>query len=207
ESQSRTWENFVGRSYAFWQWCWPLMQQQLGTHLEGLTLDNVYESVNVVERSLIRTEADEATYNLHIMIRFELELALIEGSLSVRDLPGAWNEKYRAYLGLAVPDDARGCMQDIHWSIGSLGYFPTYTLGNLYAAQFFQTAKQAMPDLDAAMAAGEFSGLLGWLRKNIHQQGMRRRSADLCVAVTGRPLSAEPLLEHLEGKFGPLYGI
>ncbi|MCC7407203.1 MAG: carboxypeptidase M32, partial [Phycisphaeraceae bacterium] len=141
ESQSRTWENFVGRSHPFWQWCWPLMQQHLGAQLDGLSLDDVYESVNLVGRTLIRTESDEATYNLHIMIRFELELALIDGSLSVRDLPGAWNEKYRAFLGIEVPDDARGCMQDIHWSIGSLGYFPTYTLGNLYAAQFFQAAR------------------------------------------------------------------
>ncbi|MCC7204567.1 MAG: carboxypeptidase M32 [Phycisphaeraceae bacterium] len=207
ESQSRTWENFVGRSRPFWQWCWPLMQQHLDAQLDGLSLDDVYESVNLVQRSLIRTESDEATYNLHIMIRFELELALIDGSLSVRDLPGAWNEKYRACLGIEVPDDARGCMQDIHWSIGSLGYFPTYTLGNLYAAQFFQAARAAIPDLDAHFAAGDFAPLLAWLRKNIHQQGMRHRSHDLCVMITGRPLSADPLLDHLTTKFSPLHGL
>ena len=170
--------------------------------------DDWYFAINDVRPSLIRTEADEATYNLHVLLRFEIERALLRKELSPADLPAAWNEKMRQYLGLTPPDDARGCLQDIHWSGGAVGYFPTYTLGNLYAAQFFEKA-QGRPggDLDAPFARGDFAPLLGWLRKNIHSQGKRYTPPKLVQKVTGKSLSAEPLLRHLRRKAGELYGI
>lgn len=205
ESQSRLWENFVGRSRSFWQWALPKLKQQFGSPVAHLSLQDVYASANLVQPSLIRVESDEATYNLHIMIRFELERALLRGDLSASDLPGAWNTAYRDYLGLEVPDHARGCMQDIHWSMGALGYFPTYTLGNLYAAQFFEAASQEIPGLEEQFAQGHFDDLLHWLRLKIHSQGRRYRSAELCEHVTGQPPSAEPLIRHLEKKLLPLH--
>ncbi|MCG3178086.1 MAG: Thermostable carboxypeptidase 1 [Phycisphaerae bacterium] len=207
ESQSRTWENQVGRSREFWRWCHPHLANFFGDAVAGFGEQEVYESANMVEPSLIRVEADEATYNLHIMIRFELERAIVRGDLAAADLPGEWNARYRDYLGVEVPDDAVGCMQDIHWSMGAMGYFPTYTLGNLYAAQFFEAAAAAIGDLPARIAAGDFAALKKWLNANIHAHGQRYRSADLCRVVTGKPLDAEPLMRHLEGKFGPLYGL
>jgi len=207
ESQSRMWENQVGRSRAFWRWCLPVLRQCYGSAADGLTVDDVFGGTNVVRPSLIRVEADEVTYNLHIMVRFELERALMNGGLGAADLPGAWNEKYRQYLGVEVPDDARGCMQDVHWSHGAIGYFPTYTLGNLYAAQFFRTAEADLPDLQRMIEAGQFASLKTWLVQNIHRHGMRYRSGELCEHVTRRPLTAEPLLAYLEGKLSPLYGL
>jgi len=156
---------------------------------------------------LIRVEADEATYNMHVMIRFELERSLLAGNLAVADLPEAWNEMYREFLGVEVPDDRRGCLQDIHWSMGALGYFPTYTLGNLYSAQFFEAACDAIPGLVEGFAEGQFAPLLAWLREQIHRHGRRSRPGQLCEQVTGRPLSAEPLMRHLEAKFRPLHGL
>ncbi|QQE12248.1 carboxypeptidase M32 [Planctomycetota bacterium] len=205
ESQSRLWENQVGRSEAFWKWCMPLMHEHFGEKFAGVHARDVYESLNIVERSLIRTQADEVTYNLHIMIRFELELALVRGDLNVADLPGAWNEKYKDYLGIDVPDDGVGCLQDIHWSLGAIGYFPTYTLGNLYSAQFYEKANQELGDLHAMFEQGDFTTLLGWLRKNIHEHGMRYRAGELCEVVTGEKLKADALLRHLEGKYGEVY--
>jgi carboxypeptidase Taq len=207
ESQSRLIENFVGRSRAFWTWCLPKLHAHFGAPATELSLDEAVGGVNIVRRSLIRTAADEATYNLHIMVRFELERAMLRGDLSAADLPGAWNEKYKAYLDLDVPSDRQGCLQDIHWSMGAMGYFPTYTLGNLYAAQFFEAAAAELGDIHAMVARGEFAPLIGWLTRNIHSQGMRYRSAELCEVVTGKPVSAAPLLRHLSGKFRPLYGL
>ena len=210
ESQSRLWENQVGRSRAFWSWCFPKLRETFGDAIDGLTEDEVYAACNRVQPSLIRVEADEATYNLHIMIRFELERALLKGDLSADELPGAWNEKYREYLGVDVPDDARGCLQDIHWSMGALGYFPTYTLGNLYGAQFFEAATEALGGrdaVDALFARGEFGPMLDWLREHIHEPGKTFTSAELCERVTGKPLSADPLLRHLESKLLPIYGL
>jgi len=209
ESQSRLWENQVGRSRAFWTWCHPLLIEYFGDAVAGLSPDEVYVAANRVSPSLIRVEADEATYNLHIMIRFELERDLMKGDLTAADLPAAWNQKYRDYLGVepAAGDDAQGCLQDIHWSMGALGYFPTYTLGNLYSAQFFEAAQAELGDLHAMVAVGDFAPLLGWLRKNIHAAGMTYTSADLCQHVTGKPLSADPLLRHLETKLLPIYGL
>ncbi len=206
ESQSRLWENQVGRSRAFWIWCAPKLQEFFGDAVTRFSVDDLYGAANIVTPSLIRVEADEATYNMHIMVRFELERALVRGDLAPADIPGTWNVKYKEYLGLDVPDDRRGCLQDIHWSSGNLGYFPTYTLGTLYAAQFFEKALQEIPGLYKQVERGEFSALRHWLNENIHAQGMRYRSAELCRHVTGKPLGAEPLMRHLEGKLLPLYG-
>ncbi len=207
ESQSRMWENQVGRSRAFWAWLHPTLGDFLGSAAARLSLEDCYGGVNVVEPDFIRVEADEATYNLHIMVRFDLERALMRGELEAAEIPLQWNELYREYLGLEVPDDRRGCLQDVHWSAGSIGYFPTYTLGNLYAAQFFEKARADLPDLDRQFAQGDFAPLRRWLNRNIHAHGQRYRAADLCMHVTGRPLSADPLLRHLEGKLRPLYGV
>jgi carboxypeptidase Taq len=207
EGQSRMWENQVGRSRVFWSWLAPRLPEFFGDAVRGFSLEELYEAANIVEPGFIRVEADEATYNLHVMIRFEIERALIGGELEPAAIPSVWNVKYREYLGLVVPDDRRGCLQDIHWSMGSIGYFPTYTLGNLYAAQFFEAARREMPELDASFAAGRFDPLLTWLNRKIHQQGMRHPAATLCELVTGAPLSPEPLMRHLEGKLRPLYGL
>ena len=207
ESQSRMWENLVGRSRAFWKFFMPKAREIFPEQLKDVSEDQWYFAVNDVRPSLIRTESDEATYNLHILLRFELEKAMLTGDLNVADLPGAWNEKMQKYLGVDVPDDARGCLQDIHWSGGALGYFPTYTLGNLYAAQFFEQATKDLGDLQGQISRGEFGGLLGWLREKIHSQGKRYRAVELVKNVTGRALSAEPLLAHLRKKAAEVYGV
>jgi carboxypeptidase Taq len=207
ESQSRMWENQVGRSRAFWSWCYPMLAEYFGDATAGLTEGQIYGGANIVNPGLIRVEADEATYNLHIMIRFEIERLLMKGDLGVDDLPEVWNAKYKEYLQVDVPDDRRGCMQDIHWSMGAIGYFPTYTMGNLYCAQFFEAAREQLGDLDTMFAKGEFTPLRHWLNENIHAHGKRYRSADLVQHVTGKPLTADPLMRHLEGKLRPLYGV
>ncbi len=207
ESQSRLWENQVGRSLAFWTWCLPHVKEFFGRAVSGLTLDDVYGSANVVRPDFIRVEADEATYNMHIMIRFDIERALMNGELAVPELPAVWNRKYKEYLDLDVPDDRRGCLQDIHWSGGSFGYFPSYSLGNLYAAQFFEKARMDMPDLLKQVEKGQFGGLKQWLNEKIHCHGQRYSAADLCRRVTGRDLGAEPLLRYLEAKLRPLHGL
>ncbi len=207
ESQSRMWENQVGRSESFWKWCHPLLKEHFGAPVASLTFDDVYGGANIVKPDFIRVEADESTYNIHIMIRFELERAILAGNLEVKDIPDAWNSKYRDYLGLEVPNDSKGCLQDIHWSMTSMGYFPTYTLGNLYCAQFFEKAVEAHPDMVEEFASGQFDTLLHWLRTNIHEQGRKYRAADLVEVVTGKPLSSEPLMRHLESKLRPLYKV
>lgn len=205
ESQSRLWENLVGRSRAFWQWAVTVARRHFGIALDPFPTESIYRDANRVERSLIRVEADEATYNLHVMVRFELELALLRGELDAADLPAAWSAKYRDHLGTDVPDDRRGCLQDIHWSCGLFGYFPTYTLGNLHAAQFFQAARRDLGDLDRAFERGDFTPLRDWLTANIHAHGQRYRAAELCRRVTGADLSPEPFLGYLEGKLREVY--
>jgi carboxypeptidase Taq len=207
ESQSRLWENMVGRSRPFWEWALPLAREHFGAAAASLTVDGVYGAVNLVEPSLIRVDADEATYNLHIMLRFDLERPLLAGDLSIGDLPAAWNDRMRSDLGVEVPDDRRGVLQDVHWSMGAIGYFPTYTLGTLYAAQFWQTVRREIPDLDEQFRRGQFGALLGWLRERVHAHGMRYRADELCRHVTGESLRPEPLLEYLEAKLRPLYGL
>ena len=207
ESQSRMWENFVGRSRPFWTYLFPTIQEAFPVALAGVAFDDFYFAINDVRPSFIRVEADEVTYNLHIMLRFELEQALISGDLKPADVPGAWNEKFSDYFSLAVPNDSQGCLQDIHWSAGLLGYFPTYALGNMYSAQFFEAAGRDLGDLDAAFAEGRFRPLREWLNSKIHSQGKRFPAPRLVEVVTGRPLSHEPLIAHLRAKFGGLYGL
>lgn len=207
ESQSRMWENFVGRSKAFWIWALPHAQTMMASGLENYSVDDLYKATNRVERSYIRVEADEATYNLHVMLRFGIERSLIRGDLTVADLPAAWNERFKTMLGVEVPDDRRGCLQDVHWSFGLIGYFPTYTLGNLYAAQFWETINEDIPDLESHMQEGDFEALLRWLRVNIHIHGRRFAAGELCERVTGKPLSSEPLMNHLERKLKPVYNL
>jgi carboxypeptidase Taq len=207
ESQSRLWENFVGRSRPFWEHFYPRAQQVFDQALAGVGLDDFLFAVNDVRRSLIRVEADEATYNLHIVLRFEMEQALVKGDLKPADVPGAWNEKFQKMLGLTPPNDTQGCLQDIHWSFGGIGYFPTYTLGNLYAAQFMEQAREDLPGLDDDFRQGSFGRLKGWLNEKIHRQGQRYRAGALCQRVTGKPLSVEPLTRYLRGKYTPLYGL
>jgi carboxypeptidase Taq len=207
ESQSRMWENFVGRSRPFWEYFYPQAQAMFPDALADVSLDDFYFAINDVRPSLIRTESDEVTYNLHILIRFELELALVNDELRVADLPSAWNAKYREYLGIESPTDSDGVLQDVHWSGGAIGYFPTYSLGNLYAGQLFEAAARDLGDLHAMFRRGEFVPLRDWLRTHIHSQGRRYPAAELASRLTGVPLSHDALLRHLRGKFGPLYGL
>jgi carboxypeptidase Taq len=206
ESQSRLWENMVARSLPFWRYLYPRAREKFPS-LRDLSLATFYRAVNDVRPSLIRVEADEVTYNLHILLRFELEIRLIRGDLEVRSLPEAWNEKMHTYLGLTPPDYASGVMQDVHWSSGSIGYFPTYTLGNLYAAQFMDKVTQDLGDLGALMESGYFGPLLQWLRQKIHSQGSRYRPKELIRHVTGEDLNPKYLLHYLEGKYAPMYGL
>jgi len=200
ESQSRLWENLVGRSREFWRFFLPRVQAVF-PELSGVPLEAVYKAVNQVRPSLIRVEADEVTYNLHIIFRFHLERELINGGLAVGDLPEAWNEAVRRSLDLTVPDDAQGVLQDVHWSGGHLGYFPTYTLGNLYAAQFFAAACREVGGLSEAVARGEFLPLLRWLRQKIHALGSTLWPRELVREVTGKDLSPGPFIAYLEEKF------
>jgi carboxypeptidase Taq len=205
ESQSRLWENQVGRGRPFWEHFFPRARQVFLDALADVTLDDFLFAVNEVQRSYIRVEADEATYNLHIILRFELEQALMAGTLQAADVPGAWDEKFHQLFGLTPPSQAQGCLQDIHWSGGGIGYFPTYTLGNLYAAQLMEQARQDLGDLDADFRQGQFGRLKAWLNEKVHRPGQRYRPADLCRRVTGKPLSHRPLLVYLRNKYAPLY--
>ncbi|MGE3408779.1 MAG: carboxypeptidase M32 [Pirellulales bacterium] len=207
ESQSRMWENLVGRSRPFWEHFYGEVQRAFPAALGDVGLDDFYFAINDVRPTLIRVESDEATYNLHILIRFELEQALIRDDLRVAELPAAWNEKYQQYLGIQPPGDADGVLQDIHWSAGLVGYFPTYSLGNLYAAQFFDQADRDLGGLHAQFSQGEFQPLLAWLQQQIHVHGRRFPATELIQRVTGKPLSHGPLITQLRSKLGPLYGL
>jgi carboxypeptidase Taq len=207
ESQSRLWENLVGRGRAFWAYWLPMARRIFHEALADVPLERFYAAVNHVAPSLIRVRADEATYNLHIIVRFELEQDLLAGNLAVGDVPAAWNEKYREYLGVTPANDAEGCLQDIHWSAGLVGYFPTYTLGNVYAAQLFAAAEAQLGGFDEAFARGDFAGLLGWLREKIHRQGQRYRAADLVERITGCRPDHRPLIDGLRRKYAELYEI
>jgi carboxypeptidase Taq len=200
ESQSRLWENLVGRSKPFCEWVLPLLRRHLGGPFGSLDAQDLYRMVNRVQLSLIRIEADETTYNLHVALRFELELALIEGRLAVRDLPEAWAEATHRLLGLETPDVLHGVLQDIHWGSGMIGYFPTYTLGNLMAAQLWNALESDLPGLEADIAAGRFTPLREWLREHIHRHGRKFDSRELLRRATGEELSVEPWLAYLEGK-------
>ncbi len=207
ESQSRLWENFVGRSSQFWQWCFPELQRQFGQAWQDLSPTDLYRDANLVSPSLIRVEADEVTYNLHIMIRYELEQELIGGQLRVADAPAAWNQRYQDYLGIQPPSDRDGILQDVHWSAGLIGYFPTYTLGNLYAAQLMKAAERQIPDLGSQVLGGDLRPLLDWLRQHIHRQGGCYLPGELVKQACGEALSAQPLIDYLNQKLLPIYGL
>jgi carboxypeptidase Taq len=204
ESQSRLWENLVGRSRPFWRHAFPALQAAFADQLGGIDDEEFYRAINRVEPSLIRVEADEVTYNLHIILRFELELAVIEGELEPADLPAAWNERVGEYLDIDVPDDAHGVLQDPHWCFG-FGYFPTYALGNLVAAQLWSRLKEDRPTLQDEISVGSFDALRGWLIEHVHMRGSTLTLNETLDGVLGEPLSAEPHLEYLRAKYGELY--
>ncbi len=209
ESQSRLWENLVGRSASFWTWALPRFQETFGgvEGIEGLDLDTLLPALHVVRPSLIRVEADEVTYNLHVVARFEIERRLVAGDIAVADLPELWDTTYHDLLSVRPSGAADGVLQDIHWSMGAFGYFPTYALGNLVAAQLMEAARRDVTDLDAAIAAGDLAPLLGWLRHHIHAHGRHHDAADLVQAATGRPLAADAFLAHVDTTVEATYGI
>ena len=207
ESQSRLWENQVGRSAPFWQYWEPRYRALFPEQLAGLDAEGLLLAVNAVGRQPIRVEADEVFYNLHIMLRFRLERALFAGELAVKDLPGAWNELSRSMLGLEPRDDAEGCLQDVHWSGGAFGYFPSYCLGNMIAAQLWETARRALPGLDDELRAGGAASLHGWLRREVHGRGKQLDTRALTLAVTGEELGPKALLRYLKGRYGALYRV
>ena len=207
ESQARLWENRVGRSRGFWEHFLPRASERFPEALGDVDLDEFHFAVNRVTPSLIRIHADEVTYNVHVMIRFELERALMSGDLAAADVPGAWNDAYRKYLGVTPSNDAEGCLQDGHWAEGLIGYFPTYTLGDVFAAQLFARAGRELGDLEGSFARGEFRDLVRWLGERIYRQGGRYPSARLIEVVTGAPPDHRPLVEALRARYGALYDL
>ena len=205
ESQSRMWENLLGRSRAFWRYYLPIVRAFFPEQLADITHEQFYRAINKVEPSLIRVEADEVTYNMHIFVRFELEQALLTGELDVADVPDAWNAKYEEYLGITPPNDADGCLQDVHWSHAMIGYFPTYSLGNIISAQLYNSAKADTPDLEAGFARGEFLPLLAWMREHVHAHGSKFTAAELLEREIGTGLDAQPLLDYLTTKYTDVY--
>ncbi|WP_139489467.1 carboxypeptidase M32 [Brevibacillus dissolubilis] len=207
ESQSRFIENILGRSLPFWQHFYGDLQNHFPTQFKDVSLEQFYRAINISEPSLIRTDADELTYNLHIMVRYEIEKGLISQELNVADLPGIWNEKYKEYLGIDVPNDKMGVLQDVHWAGGSIGYFPTYSLGNVYAAQFTNTLKKEITNYDELVSRGEFAPIIKWYNEKIHQYGKLKDPSELVVEITGEQANAQYLVEYLEQKFKSVYGL
>jgi carboxypeptidase Taq len=201
------WENLVGRSRPFWEFFYPKLQQRFSSQLGNVGLDQFYRAINKVQPSLIRVEADEATYNLHIMLRLELEIAMLEGTVAIKDLPELWNTKMQEYLGLTPPNDAKGVLQDVHWSGGMLGYFSTYALGNLISAQLWAKFKTMEPELDDKIRKGDFSPLLSWLRVKIHQYGRKYEPQELVERVTKSKIDPAPYVEYLKTKYGEIYNL
>ncbi|MGD0611561.1 MAG: carboxypeptidase M32 [Anaerolineales bacterium] len=206
ESQSRLWENLVGRSLPFWQHFYPRLQAVF-PQLKKVSLDKFYRGINRVQPSFIRVEADEATYNLHIMLRLEIEIAMLEGRVAVKDLPEVWNTKMQDYLGVTPPNDAEGVLQDVHWSSGMIGYFSTYALGNLISAQLWEKINQDLPDLSDEIRSGKFDGLLAWLREKVHRYGKKYEPQELVQKVTGSRIDPHPYLRYLNQKYGEIYGL
>jgi carboxypeptidase Taq len=205
ESQSRMYENLIGRSLPFWEHFYPQLQTYFPTQLGNIDLQTFYKGINKVEPSLIRVEADEATYNLHIMLRLELEIALMEGTLAVKDLPEAWNAKFEDYLGITPLNDADGVLQDVHWSGGMIGYFSTYALGNLISVQLWEQLQKDIPELEDQILKGEFSDLLEWLISNIHQHGKKYEPQELVQRVTGAKIDPTPYMQYLKSKYSDIY--
>jgi carboxypeptidase Taq len=206
ESQSRFWENIIGRSKPFWRHFLPDLKRHCPA-MKGVKLEEFHKAINVVKPSFIRTEADEVTYNLHILIRFEMETGIMDGKIGVDEIPALWNEKYEKYLGITPPTNALGCLQDIHWSMGLLGYFPTYTLGNLYAAQIHSAMSKDLPEFDRLVGTGQFSPILNWLRERIHRKGKLYPPRELIEKATGSAPSEEYFVDYLKGKFSEIYSV
>jgi len=206
ESQSRLWENIVGRSHNFWEYMYPQLQSRFPEQLNGVALDAFYAAINKVEKSLIRTDADEVTYNLHVMLRFDFEVQLLEGSLSIRDLPEAWHERFEHDFGITPPNDSNGVLQDVHWFAGVIGgVFQGYTLGNILSAQFYSAALKAHPSIPDEMKQGKFDTLHGWLRENIYRHGSKFTAPEIIERASGSPLTIEPYINYLKTKYGALY--
>jgi carboxypeptidase Taq len=201
ESQSRLWENNVGRSMEFWSGQFPELKQAFPDALKDVTVEQFYNALNVVQPSLIRINADEVTYHFHVMIRFEVEKAIFENRIQVSEIPAYWNSRYKEYLGIEVTSDAEGCMQDVHWSHGSFDYFPTYSLGSFYAAQMFNAAEKAIPGLKEQIGKKNYSELLKWLRTNIHQHGKTYSARELCIRSTGAELNFRYLMDYVKAKY------
>jgi carboxypeptidase Taq len=207
ESQSRLWENNVGRALPFWQHNFSLLKTFFEKELTGTSLEQFYKGINKVQPSLIRTEADELTYHFHVMIRYEIEKMLIEGSITAKDIPAYWNEHYKKYLGVIVPDDLRGCLQDVHWSHGSFGYFATYSLGSLYAAQLYAAIIKENDSIEKEIAFGNNKSVLQWLSKNIYQHGRYFTSEELCNKATGETLNSTHFIRYATKKYNNIYNI
>ncbi|MEK7122280.1 MAG: carboxypeptidase M32, partial [Patescibacteria group bacterium] len=198
------WENHIGKSRAFWMPLYPRLQQTFPKPFADISFDDFYQYLNRVSPSLIRTEADEVTYNLHVIIRYEMEREIIEGTIAVEDIPAVWNQKVKTYLGIDVPDDARGCLQDVHWSCGYFGYFPTYCLGNLYAAQFYNAASRDILNLEDEIARGSFDHLREWLRTRVHVHGRKYAQDALIMNATGEKPAARHFIEYITKKYADL---
>ena len=208
ESQSRTWENIVGRSRGFWEYYYPKLQTEFPEQLKGISLEKFHRGINKVERSLIRTDADEVTYNLHVMLRFDFELQMLEGTLSIRDLPEAWHERFEKDMGIVPPDDRDGVLQDVHWFGGQIGgVFQGYTLGNILSAQFYSAALKAHPQIPDEMKQGQFGSLHGWLKENLYKHGRKFTAPEVVERATGSPLTIVPYIEYLKTKYGELYNL
>lgn len=207
ESQSRMFENYIGRSRPFWEAHFPHLQGIFPEQLQDVTVEQFYHAINKVQPSFIRVEADELTYNMHIMLRFELEQAMLTGDVAVKDMPEAWRAKMKELLGVAPPTDREGILQDIHWTRPSFGYFPTYAMGNLYAAQFFAAAQEQNPAIGTELATGKVDSLMEWLRENVHQHGRKFYAAEIVQGATGKPLSHEPFVAYAKTKFSDIYGL
>jgi carboxypeptidase Taq len=207
ESQSRMWENVVGRSRSFWRHFYPSLQETFAAQLAGVELDTFYRAINRVQPSFIRVEADEVTYNLHIMLRLEMELALLSGDLSVADAPAAWNDKMETYLGLRPPTDREGILQDVHWANGLYGYFSTYSLGNFLSVQLYDAAVRAHPQIPDEIAEGRFETLRGWLTENIYRHGRKFEPNELVRRATGEPIQSRSYVRYLKQKFSEIYGL
>jgi carboxypeptidase Taq len=205
ESQSRLWENCIGRGLSFWEHQYPLLQSYFPGQLNNVTLQDFYRGINKVQPSLVRTEADELTYHFHVMIRYEIEKLLIEGSIHTKDIPSYWNEHYKKYLGVIVPDDKSGCLQDVHWSHGSFGYFATYSIGSLYAAQLYAAISKEHPSLDKEICHGETRNILQWLQQHIYQYGRYYTSGELCRKATGDALNSQYFIDYATKKFTDIY--
>ena len=207
ESQSRLWENQIGKSKSFWKHFYPKLQEEFPIPFKDILPDDFYRIYNEVKPSLIRTESDEVTYNLHIILRYEIEKEMIEGAIDLKELPSVWESKMKDYFGLTVPNDSVGVLQDVHWSNGGIGYFPTYSFGNLYAAQLFASMKKQIPGLDESIANGQFTEIREWLRENVHVHGKTYTAAGLIKKISGEELTSFYFIDYLEKKYSEIYGL